>query len=269
MRRLIFFFLSVVSMFSCRSRNVYQKGVYREENYQLASISRAGSLTGGSDIEVKIEKRPGIMLAYPNQGLYDRPYSPDIFQGHPHQYFDTNHTAYTNNIEFRRASPVMLHFDEKKFSIEDYEHYTSFFAHEWPKIVQRRNEEYKADWLSAGGKEEDTPSPYGFRLIGTAYGSRLSYSRIFVAKEDDGYYLIRVTPEGDITYEKGRNPESASDMHTRFTFNLTSKIQMPGKIVIQHLAPGTMTKEQLLRYKDSAGKSIADYFTLQPENKMQ
>lgn len=261
----MFFLFSITSLLSCKSRHVYLRGVYNEEPYQLASVDRRGSLTGGWDIEVKCGKRPAILLAYPYKALYDRPYTPDIFQGHPHQFFDTNHAAYTNKIAFAKVSPVMLHFDKKRFSLEDYEHYASFFANEWPQIVLRREEIKRAEWLEAGYPADEVPPAYDFRLVGTAYGSRLSYSQIFVAEENDGHYLIRITPEGDITYEKGKNPNSSSDMHMRFNFNLVRKIQMPGKIIVMQMMPQSMTKEELLRYKDSEGKSLEDYFTIKQE----
>ena len=244
--KVLFFPLLLVSLASCAKTKVVYRGTYKGQAVKIIQSETVGLFAVANSITylVQLGKHNRIPIGPENVDFYGAPYDTTIYRGIPHQFFENTITnQQTTPVGNSMVVPSMLYFDPKKYNKETYEDYADFFAHAWPAI----------------NKEFNTNYPYiKKQIIGTVWGAQLDFVQLFVGQEEGRSYYFDVQPDGSIGYHEGGGPSQSTGIQGS---GLAQAVEMPGHIIrIEY--PEMLNREKLRRYKDKAGKSMEDYFSI-------
>lgn len=230
----------------CKDRQVIYSGTFEGEPYELISVETKGFSTNSIDYVIKSERMRSLEIDATTTD-WGPPYADDLYGNTPRAYLTNGPSRYRNEPDNAVQHPsTMVYLSPKHFSRAAFDLYTRFMKSEWPKIDRKF------------GHEEYSHFPH---IIGLVYGKQADFTRTFQGRKDRTDYIIRVEVDGRIRY-------GSPDLSFEEYSGLSEKVQMPGKRIYVSPAPnagtvyGGVSMAQLKTYRDAAGKTPGDYFTL-------
>lgn len=237
----------LTSIIGCATTKESYRGSYNGQTVKIFVRNEKSLFASVNHVTyfVQLGKLRRIPIGAENIDLYGAPYDASIYKSVPHQFFENPVTnTETTPVGTPVVEPTMLYFDPAEYDRKTYDAYAAFFAQGWPAINKEFNKDY----------------PYlDKQIIGTAYGRQRDFVQLFVGREEEGKaYYFDIQPDGSIQYHSGAGPEESTGFQGS---GLAGKVEMPGRIIrIEY--PDMLSSEKLRRYKDKAGKSMEDYFTV-------
>jgi hypothetical protein len=172
-------------------------------------------------------------------------YSTDIFGQDVFEYITTKDIQYSNTEE-TPAARTFLYVSPKDVSQQEYQEYSRFFkSAEWQQ----------ADSVCIRETRDSEPFPH---IVGLVHGDPLNYRQDFKGMYLDQEYILRIENDGRVRLvDDGELGEVGT--------GLSSKVQMPDKVIYFSAEPGAITMDDLKGFKNKQGQSPIELFKFLPQ----
>lgn len=234
-------FISMISLFSCKTYTDIYIGQFNGQDYTLTSIETKGPSTNSFDYKLKLGSLKPVIIDALTTNL-SVPYSKDVFRNTDYVLLPVKQTAYINQYDYdSKDTSTALYFPEDKFTKDEFKQYIDLMLSEWSAIDKKFIQPYSS-------------FPH---IIGIVYGAEENFTLIFKATYEGKPYLLKVQPDGFIKFYADDNKQ-----HYEYS-GLSDKVQMPNKVI--YLKTGKekkLSNNDLLMFKDDKGKILKDYFTI-------
>jgi hypothetical protein len=228
---------------SCSDWNTFYEGKFEGENYKLQTRSKSGyfSVSNSIDYRIKLGSLPYIPMDVITTN-WDVVYSTDIFGSATYHYITNKDIQYSNNNTEAIGGRSFLYLNPDDFSEKEYKKYLNFF---------KSNEWKKADSINVDKTETRYPFPH---IVGLVYSESSKFTKIFKGKYQGKEHELCIENDGRIRL---MDTEFSGEIGT----GLSQKVQMPDKIIyVPSPTPGSLTIEDVKKFKNKTGESPLKYF---------
>lgn len=245
--------LTTLSAFFQRCTNgweTFQEGVVEGKKYIVQSRSVSGAFSSSNRIEYRLRYSDLPYLPIdPNTTNWDVVYSTNIFGKDAFDYITTKEINYSNNDVEQAGARTFLYLVPNDVNKQEYDAYVRFFkSGEWQK----------ADSVCIEMTKDGEPFPH---IVGLVHGAPSTYIQNFKGVYLDQEYILRIENDGRIRLvDSGELGEIGT--------GLSSKVQMPGKIIYFSSSSGGITEEDLKKFKNAEGQSPLEHFKFLERNEV-
>ncbi len=230
-------------LFSNNDSIVY-KGVYKDKPVVVKFITKEGFIRNTYSHSVQWGNLKPIHIDWSSTDTRGIPYDNSMFDASNPTFIDKSE-KYQNELTYDSFKVVtMLYVGKDSMPLEDYRLYQDFF---------------KNNWFSVQQKLLDQNNGFYTRIVGTVYGDKQEFTKLFIGIHDNKVFELKITPDGEIILSR-----QGSTTILEYS-GLSNKVQMPGKIILKNLNQRSYSPNYD-EFKDKSKKTLKEYFTLKPES---